>query len=526
MKKITLFLFISFSVLAKTYAYDFEKDGICYNYITDKTNEVEVAFSGSLTHYSGDVIVPDVVVYFGNSYRVTRIGNDAFANNKITSIIIPDGVTSIGDYAFSGCYILASVSIPNSVTSIGVSAFQICYTLASVTIPDSVISIGMLAFKGCSKLTSITIPESVTHIGTSLFDGCTKLDTLYFNAIACETVVSKLQCVNIKVLYIGDKVTKIPRNLFWGCNKLTSATIPESVTHIGATIFDGCTKLDTLYFNAIACETESKFACEYISALYIGDKVSKIPYCIFSDCKILTSVTIPNSVISIGDSAFWGCSGLTSIAIPQSVTSIGKAAFQKCNGITSITLPFIGTSADATGEDAILGVLFGRSESDGGILQYYDDGNSAEYGIPTILEKITVTAPASKLSYGALSGCYMLKTVDIAGTVNEIGEKALYSCSELGDIYARSVSPSSASESSFEGINKITCTVHVPSGSISDYKAAEGWKSFFSYKEDATSSMNEIGSAYGSNITIYPNPTKGIIPVSYTHLTLPTTTRV
>ena len=241
----------------------------------------------------------DNLMYYGSSNKKLYINNEL-----ATSITIPNGVTTIPSYAFSGCTGLTNVTIPDSVTSIGSSAFRDCTGLTSITIPDSVTSVGSSAFCGCTGLTSIVIPDRVTSIGSSAFSGCTGLTTVNWNAVACKSAGSSgysifSNCFNLATVNIGANVKIIPSSAFSNCKGLTSVTIPDSVTSIG--------------------------------------------YEAFSNCKGLTSVTIGNGVTSIGGSAFFGCSGLTSVTIGNSVKSIGQAAFSYCTGLTSIT--FNGTIA-------------------------------------------------------------------------------------------------------------------------------------------------------------------------------------
>jgi len=121
------------------------------------------------------------ISFLGPGSNPLQNGADLYLNGtKVTMLQIPDSVTSIGGYAFSGCSSLESVTIPDSVTSIGGYAFSGCSKLTSVTIPDSITSIGGYAFSGCSKLTSVTIPDSITSIGGYAFRNCDSLTDIYF----------------------------------------------------------------------------------------------------------------------------------------------------------------------------------------------------------------------------------------------------------------------------------------------------------------------------------------------------------
>ena len=248
---------------------------------------------------------PDLRWYLTDNGVLTISGkgkmNDYSFDNRspwykydIKRIIIGDGVTTIGEFAFTNCSTLTSVTIPNSVTEIGEFAFNNCSALTSVTIPNSVTTIGEHAFAGCSALTSVTIPNSVTKIGRGAFDNCSALTSVT----------------------IPNSVTKIGRGTFSGCSALTSVTIPNSVTEIGDYAFEHCRAL---------------------TSVTIPNSVTEISDYTFEYCRALTSVTIPNSVTKIRDLAFAGCSALTSVTIPNSVTEIGDRAFCMCINITQIS---------------------------------------------------------------------------------------------------------------------------------------------------------------------------------------------
>ncbi len=199
------------------------------------------------------------------------IENPSPWGKDITSVIIQDGVTSVGNYAFYGCSSLTSVTIPDSVTSIGRYAFGSCTSLTSVTIPDSVSSIGEYAFYNCSSLTSVDIPDRVTSIGDFTFRGCTSLTSVT----------------------IPDGVTEIGEYAFYYCSSLTSVDIPDSVTSIDYNTFYNCTSL---------------------TSVTIPESVTEIGGWAFSRCTSLTSVTIPRSVTSIDYNAFYGCSSLENVS--------------------------------------------------------------------------------------------------------------------------------------------------------------------------------------------------------------------
>ena len=243
--------------------------------------------------------------------------NSFFECINLTSVTIPDSVTSIGPEAFAKCESLTSIKLPDSITSIGDKVFLGCTALTSVTIPKSVTSICTGVFVACESLTSIKIPDSVTSIGDTAFIGCTALTSVT----------------------LGNSVTSIGMGAFGKCESLTSIKLPDSVTSIGDSAFGECTALTSVTLGnsvtSISMRTFEK--CESLTSIKIPDSVTSIGYSAFGECTALTSVTLGNSVTSIETGAFGNCEKLTSITIPSSVTNIKASAFILCTNLVSVT---------------------------------------------------------------------------------------------------------------------------------------------------------------------------------------------
>ena len=200
-----------------------EIGGIWY-YLIPKIKEAEV--TSNPNKYSGEVNIPPSVTYDGEPYSVT----------------------SIGEYAFSGCSGLTSVTIPNSVTSIGESAFSSCRGLTYFTIPNSVTSIGERAFSSCTGLTSVTIPSRLTIIQSSTFSQCTNLNSItFFNNLTSIEVSAFKGCTSLTSLTFPSSLKMIGNSAFYGCTSLTSVTIPFSTKDIYPSAFAKCNNLTVVY---------------------------------------------------------------------------------------------------------------------------------------------------------------------------------------------------------------------------------------------------------------------------------------
>ena len=273
--------------------------------------------------------------------------------NGATEIIIPNSVTNIGDWVFSGCGSLASVIIPDHVTSIGTGAFENCWSLTEVMIPHGVTNIGDWLFSGCSSLCNITIPESVVNIGDRAFSSCSSLTRVTIpNSVTNIGDLAFSSCWSITSITLSENLKTIGDYAFSSCSWLESITLPASLKSVGSGIFSGCTSLTNIKINEnnmyLQLENDfllSKDGTELISYLGskatidIPDNVECIKAAAFSGCDLLKSVTMPNSVVCIGDSAFEYCRSLSNIIIPEGVASVGDYAFYFCGSLEGMTLP-------------------------------------------------------------------------------------------------------------------------------------------------------------------------------------------
>ena len=326
---------------------------------------------------------PKIALDLGNTTGLTYINNSFYNCHGLTSIVFPEGMTSIPDFRY--CDSLTSITIPASVENVNsisnckkFTTFEVAenneyystsadgkilynkdktvlesYPSASgdVTIPNSVTSIGYEAFRGCNSLTSVIIPDSVTSIGSDAFENCENLESVTIGAgvtsissdsfSGCSSLTSiEVDSANQEYSSDGEMLlSKDKTTLLMYPSATGDVTIPNGVTTIGSYAFYDCRSLTsvTILDSVTTIEYNAFSGCQNLESVTLGKNVRTIGGSAFEYCYKLASIEIPDGVTSIGSYAFYYCESLTSVTIPDSVTKIGYNAFSGCEALTSVT---------------------------------------------------------------------------------------------------------------------------------------------------------------------------------------------
>lgn len=225
--------------------------------------------------------------------------------------VIPNDIASIDGYAFYGCRRLNTIVLSDSLQSIGAYAFQYCSQLTSIVLPEGMQSIGTYAFYSCSQLSSVNFPESITNVGCSVFQNCNNLTTPVYNSTIFVCMPTSYE----GAYSMAETTKQIACGAFYNCNKVTSISIPSSVSEIGSSAFYNCSSL---------------------TQITIPERLKLINDYLFFSCRALPSIVIPDSVIRINNNAFGDCRSLTSISFPANLTYIGGEVLRGCTNLSSI----------------------------------------------------------------------------------------------------------------------------------------------------------------------------------------------
>ena len=532
-----LFILLIFSVLIYVGAFAYDFSAVCSTgqtlYYNITSNEepytVEVTFENIdypyyTTYPTGNLEIPETVEHNSITYSVNSISYRAFWGcENLTSVTIPNSVSSIGTEAFCYCGVMEPIynsnwfayfpcgyateyAIPNGIQKIAGGAFVNCSELTSVTIPNSITSIGEFAFQNCSgltgeliiqnsdtinigpgaflncsRLTSVIINGSVKNIGEGAFGNCSGLTTMTINGSVenieenafadCEGLTEPIYNDNCFIFFpcgfadeyiIPDGIQHIAGGAFY-CGTY-SITIPSSVISIGKGAFRS--NLRTIIVDSDNEYYDSRDNCNAI----IETATNKLIYgCV--------NTNIPNTVTSIGESAFDGCE-LTSISIPNSVREIEKGAFRGCEVLTSIFIPnsvtYIGETAFMARNISRLSEIIVDSDN-----EYYDSRDNCNAIIETATNTLIagclntiIPNTVTNIGEGVFAYCDELTSISIPDSVREIGKEAFRDCLSLTSIYIPN-SVTSIGEWAFAGCGELTsATISKSITSINDYTFA------------------------------------------------------
>ena len=412
--------------------------------------------------------MPDIsnIQLNGNSVTVDKIildgvtlpldggggGDTAMKDNvqgTLTSYTIPNGVTSIRDYAFAYLKSLESITIPNSVTSIGVYTFSQCSSLPSITIPNGVTSIGNGAFNYCSSLASITIPDSVTSIGSRVFYYCSSLTSVI----------------------IGNDATSIGSNAFSTCELIQAITIPSNVTKIGTKAFETCRSLKYIKFCGLTPPSITSYAklSDFMEDILVPESavsnyVSSFPSWenrIFADTH-----THDYSVTELRYSNQTGSTHFTQL----SDTTLNSSNVPK----TSLRRSYIGNNVTIIEDGAFYNVSTPILISEVNSLETIGQ-NAFERG--DVIGDLYLPNVTS-IGGSAFRYTTFILSVTIGDRITSIGEQAFYDCVELKSVTLLATTPPTLGPIAFDSTGE--CPIYVPAESVEAYKAASGWSKYAS----------------------------------------------
>ena len=392
------------------------------------TGTLSVYGSGDMYDYSADSPFESIKnlekVMIGDG--ITSVGGWAFANcSGVTAVDLPITLASIGENAFRSCNGLKNITIPYSVTSIGNSAFILCKGLTSVGLNYGLTSIGNNAFEGCSGLTSVEIPASVTNFGNYAFRYCENLARATFqNGLTTIGASFFQQCTGLTEVVIPDTVETINTRAFAGCSNLTAVTIGTGVETIANGAFQNCTKIDTVNYagtqedwDAITIGSQNTALTNVKPQSSSGTCGENVSWHLNPSTGVLTisgtgamkdynwsaspfdgnlfiqTVIIEDGVTTVGYAAFSGCSNMTSVSLGKDITAVKGYAFQNCSSLTDITIP---EGVTTIGNDAFIGC--------------------------TALKTITLPESLESVGVYAFYGCEALSDVYYAGSEGQWGE--------------------------------------------------------------------------------------------------------
>ena len=410
---------------------------------------------------------------------VTRIGDYAFYNcTELTSVEIPEGVTYIGESAFACCQSLESVTIPGSVTEIGEGAFESCDSMMVLELASGLKCVGAFAFSECVALRELILPDTVERIERSAFAGTMALHELVIPGNVQEIGDNAFNgCIQLSSLTLSEGIRVIEEMAFSNCSDLTKVLIPASVERLGDGVFSDC-----LAMTQIAVAPESEHFVVRDDILYskdlstlihypaakeeqeftIPEEVRKIAGLAFASNYFLMEVMLGDHLEEVGSYAFARCSSLSFMSLPAQTTRLGVSPFHDCTMLLEIEV-----DPSNPCYSSIDGVLYNKEQTQ--LIQYpaglYDDF----YKVPDTVREI-----AENACYDAQD----LEVLKIPAGVRKIGDMAFAFCDQLRDVEIRVADPAQVEVGlmAFFSVAGTPRTLRVPKGSSKLYKKSEQWQ--------------------------------------------------
>lgn len=387
------------------------------------------------------------------------------SRNKCTEIVIENGVTNIGNYVFYGATGLVDVNIPNSVVSLGNYSFMGCTSITDITIPNDLETIGSYCFNGCTKLQEINIPITVTDIGTYAFYNCSALSKAYFPG-----TLDQWNSINV-----GSNNTNLINRIVFESESSQAyyalGTCGENLDWVlyetGELVISGSGDM-TDYSTSSTAPWYSKYASK-ITSLTILEGVTSIGAYAFYSCSKIEDVNIAEGVTVINKYAFYNCSSIEKLIIPQSVTSISDYSFYGCQGIVELSIPVSAKIYNSTNTFYSCNYIKKLTLTKGtGAMQAYSNSSSSSsantyyqytpwYKSRSYCSEIVIEDGIENIGAMAFMGCYALKNIEIPDSVTSIGESSFNSCNGLTEIVvpASVVSISNSAFNSCSGLKTV-----------------------------------------------------------------------